>query len=74
MTGTKVSTSKWIPYLVDSAGNRTRLFLENDYYTIPQMQEFFRNIHITHPHLVGKRIDFEETPAESPVRIFVPGD
>lgn len=71
MTETKTRT--WTPYLVSLDGkHRVRLILAKEYHSIPEIQEFFRNMPATHPELVGKRIDFEEEPEQ--IRIVVPGD
>lgn len=71
MTQPKAPIHEWFPYLVDEEGKRTRLFLPDKYYSIPQIQQFFHNLPNRHPQLVGKRIDFEEQ-TDSPARVVVP--
>lgn len=71
MTNPKTPMFEWFPYLVDEEGKRTRLFLPDKYYSIPQIQHFFSVLDHRYPELKGKRIDWEEqTPG--PVRVVVP--
>lgn len=68
-----MSNVRWEPWLMDEEGRRvTRLLIMPTCHTINDIQKFFKNLSITHPTLVGQRIEFEEI-IDGPVRVFVPG-
>lgn len=65
--------SRWEPWLMTAQGKRdVRLIVTPPCRSIFDIQQFFHRLPVTHPHLVGEHIEFEEVP-DSPALVVVPG-
>lgn len=59
-----VLPGEWVPYLIadDEKTKLHRLDLGKRFMRREEITEFFTHMHKTHPHLMGKKISFEEEP------------
>jgi hypothetical protein len=51
----------WVPWLMEDGKQKEVLGLGRHFDNTEQITHFFTYMHRTHPHLVGKHIEFIET-------------
>lgn len=55
---------EWVPYLIadDEVTKLERLNLGKRFMSQEEISQFFTYMHKTHPHLMGRKISFEQEP------------
>lgn len=59
-----VLPGEWVPYLIaeDERTKLGRLDLGKRFMNQEEISQFFLYMHKTHPHLMGRKISFEQEP------------
>lgn len=58
-------SSYWVPWLMEDNKQKEILLLGRHFDSTEQITDFFTHMYRTHPHLVGKHIEFIEMPGET---------